>query len=92
MPYRILFESLLAGLLASLACGLGALPLLSKRFNASRHTGIGYGFAGGLMMAASVYNFDTARPHHVAIKREIITRFARAAWNFLGPHFSLGHG
>lgn len=56
MPFEILLNSLIAGILASLACGLGALPLLLKRFDLSKHTGLGYGFAGGLMLAASVYN------------------------------------
>jgi ZIP family zinc transporter len=56
MPYEIILKSLVAGLLASLACGLGALPLLFKHFDLKTHTGVGYGFAGGLMLAASVYN------------------------------------
>lgn len=56
MPLEILVKSLIAGLLASLACGLGALPLLLKHFDLQKHTGLGYGFAGGLMLAASVYN------------------------------------
>lgn len=56
MPPSILLSSLVAGLMASLACGLGALPLLFKRFDLKRHTGVGYAFAGGLMLAASVYN------------------------------------
>jgi len=52
----IILKSLVAGLLASLACGLGALPLLWKRIDPGKHTGIGYAFAGGLMFSASVYN------------------------------------
>ncbi|MDZ7343152.1 MAG: ZIP family metal transporter [candidate division KSB1 bacterium] len=56
MPHEIIFKSLVAGLLASLACGLGVLPLLFKQFDLKTHTGMGYGFAGGLMLAASVYN------------------------------------
>lgn len=56
MPYDILIKSLVAGLLASLACGLGALPLLIRRLDLTHQTGVGYGFAGGLMFAASVYN------------------------------------
>jgi len=56
MPITILLHSFVAGILASLACGLGALPLLLKRLNLANRTGIGYGFAGGLMLAASVYN------------------------------------
>ena len=56
MPYAILLHSFVAGILASLACGLGALPLLLRRLDLANRTGIGYGFAGGLMLAASVYN------------------------------------
>lgn len=56
MPVEILLQSVIAGLLASLACGLGALPLLFKRLDLANRTGLGYGFAGGLMLAASVYN------------------------------------
>ena len=52
----IIVKPLVAGLLASLACGLGALPLLIPKIDPGKHTGIGYGFAGGLMFAASVYN------------------------------------
>ena len=52
----IVIKSLVAGLLASLACGLGALPLLIPHIDPARHTGIGYAFAGGLMFSASVYN------------------------------------
>lgn len=51
-----LIYSLIAGTLASLACGLGALPLLLPGFHLERHTGIGYAFAAGLMLSASVYN------------------------------------
>ena len=52
----IVMKSLVAGILASLACGLGALPLLIPRIDPVKHTGIGYAFAGGLMFSASVYN------------------------------------
>jgi len=53
---QIVMKSVVAGLLASLACGLGALPLLLRSIDPERHTGIGYAFACGLMFAASVYN------------------------------------
>lgn len=56
MLYLIVIKSLVAGLVASLACGLGALPLAFRRLDPSQHTGIGYAFAGGLMFSASVYN------------------------------------
>jgi ZIP family zinc transporter len=56
MPYEILIKSFIAGILASLACGLGVLPLLIKRLDPAKHTGLGYAFAGGLMFSASVYN------------------------------------
>ena len=49
-------QSVIAGLLASFACGLGVFPLLIKTSNFERHIGIGYAFAGGLMFSASVYN------------------------------------
>lgn len=55
MPTFIV-ESLVAGIIASFACGLGALPLAFKGINLQKHTGIAYSFAGGLMFAASVYN------------------------------------
>ena len=55
MPFFIT-NSLIAGILASFACGLGALPLALKGVNLQKHTGIAYSAAGGLMFAASVYN------------------------------------
>jgi zinc transporter ZupT len=55
MP-QFITDSLIAGILASIACGLGALPLAIKRINLQRHTGVAYSAAGGLMFAASVYN------------------------------------
>lgn len=51
-----LIYSLIAGTLASLACGLGALPLVIPGVHPEKHTGIGYAFAVGLMLAASLYN------------------------------------
>ncbi len=56
MPWEALIKAVVAGLVASAACGLGALPLLIKSIDVKRHAGAGYSFAGGLMMAASVYN------------------------------------
>lgn len=71
MPYEALVKSLIAGLLASFACGLGALPLLFRRVDPKRHTGIGYGAAGGLMFSASVYNLIlpglTMTSHSIAL-------------------------
>ena len=55
MP-SFLLESLVAGVIASFACGLGALPLAFRGIDLQKHTGIAYSFAGGLMFAASVYN------------------------------------
>ena len=49
-------NSLIAGILASFACGFGALPLAIRGINLEKHTGIAYSAAGGLMFAASVYN------------------------------------
>jgi len=51
-----LLEAVVAGLLASIACGLGVLPLFLPKLDPIKHIGIGYGVAGGLMFAASVYN------------------------------------
>ncbi|MFQ6615150.1 MAG: ZIP family metal transporter [Fidelibacterota bacterium] len=56
MEYGFLIQSFVAGLLASVACGLGALPLLYPGLEIRKRVGLGYGFAGGLMIAASVYN------------------------------------
>ncbi len=47
---------MVAGIVASFACGLGALPLLIPQLDPKRHTGLGYAAAGGLMFAASVFN------------------------------------
>lgn len=55
MP-QFITDSLVAGILASLACGLGALPLAIKGLDLQKHTGLAYAAAGGLMFAASVYN------------------------------------
>ncbi len=51
-----LFKAVVAGLLASVACGLGALPLMIRGIDPKKHTGLGYALAGGLMFSASVYN------------------------------------
>lgn len=56
MPVEIVLKSLIAGIIASFACGLGALPLLFPKLDVARQRGLGYGLAGGLMFAASVYN------------------------------------
>jgi len=56
MPYFFLLKSVIAGLIASFACGLGALPLFIRKIDPGIHKGIGYSVAGGLMFAASVYN------------------------------------
>ncbi len=56
MEYGFLMDSFVAGILASLACGLGALPLMFSGLDIQKRVGLGYGFAGGLMFSASVYN------------------------------------
>jgi len=53
---QLAFESALAGVAASLACGLGVLPLAFGRAALQERVGLGYAFAGGLMVAASFYN------------------------------------
>jgi len=54
--YQFVIEAFVAGLAASVACGLGALPLAWARLRITERIGLGYAFAGGLMIAASVYN------------------------------------
>lgn len=54
--YDFLIYSFVAGILASLACGLGVLPLLFPQLDVQKRMGLGYGLAGGLMFSASVYN------------------------------------
>jgi ZIP family zinc transporter len=54
--YAFAIEAFVAGLAASVACGLGALPLWFERLKIESRIGLGYAFAGGLMVAASVYN------------------------------------
>jgi len=57
VPIDIVIKSLIAGVVASFACGCGAIPVMFGRAaSLAKHTGLGYGFAGGLMFAASVYN------------------------------------
>ncbi len=56
LKYAFVIYSVIAGLIASIACGFGAFPLLIRRLDAKERIGLGYGFAGGLMFAASVYN------------------------------------
>ena len=46
----------IASVLACLACGLGALPLLIPGINFRNKIAGGYAFAGGLMYSASVFN------------------------------------
>lgn len=52
----MLSEAVLAGVAASIACGLGVLPLFIRGIDPVKHRGVGYAFAGGLMFSASVYN------------------------------------
>ena len=67
-----LLQAVIAGILASLACGLGVVPLMWKRLDPARHAGVGFAAAGGLMMAASVCNLilpalDGAAPEDWAL-------------------------
>jgi ZIP family zinc transporter len=55
-PPGIILEAVVAGLLASVACGLGVLPLFLPKVDPAKHRGMGYAVAGGLMFSASVYN------------------------------------
>ena len=45
-----------SGIFASVACGLGALPLAFRGLQLETKVGLGYAFAAGLMFSASVYN------------------------------------
>lgn len=54
--WQTVLEAVIAGLLASVACGLGALPLLIKKFDVKERAGLGYAIAGGLMISASLFN------------------------------------
>ncbi len=54
--HGLILTSLVWGLAASVACGFGALPLLLRSIDLRNRIGLGYGFAGGLMVSASVYN------------------------------------
>ncbi|MEO2046856.1 MAG: ZIP family metal transporter [Pirellulales bacterium] len=54
--FQYAIESGVAGLIASVACGVGALPVALWGERLEHRVGIGYALAGGLMFAASVYN------------------------------------
>lgn len=54
--HHFVVSGFVAGLLASIACGLGALPLAFRRLRLEEKVGLGYAFAAGLMFSASVYN------------------------------------
>jgi zinc transporter, ZIP family len=56
MLSEALVHAVVAGVLASLACGLGVLPLMLPKVDPKRDAGIGYAIAGGLMVSASVWN------------------------------------
>ncbi|NNE44140.1 MAG: ZIP family metal transporter [Gemmatimonadetes bacterium] len=54
--YAFVAWAFFSGILASIACGLGALPLAFRGLQLEKRVGLGYAFAGGLMFSASVYN------------------------------------
>jgi len=54
--YKFAADAFVAGLLASIACGVGALPLAISGLHLERRIGLGYALAAGLMFSASVYN------------------------------------
>ena len=56
VPFEVLVHAVVAGLAASVACGLGVLPLFIPGLDPAHRRGVGYAVAGGLMFAASVYN------------------------------------
>lgn len=47
IPWETILSAAAAGLVASLACGLGVLPLMIKGIDPIRHRGLGYALAGG---------------------------------------------
>lgn len=53
---ELAWHAFVAGLLASVACGIGALPLAWPGLNAPRRAGLVTSFSSGLMFSASVYN------------------------------------
>ncbi len=53
---QVVFMAGAASLIATLACGLGALPVALGRVDLKKHVPLGYAFAGGLMYSASVFN------------------------------------
>jgi len=56
MPLDALILAVVAGVFASLACGLGVIPLMFSSWDPKKHQGMGYAVASGLMFAASVVN------------------------------------
>jgi hypothetical protein len=46
--YRFVIECFVAGIAASVACGLGALPLAIGGQELKTRIGLGYAFAGGV--------------------------------------------
>lgn len=54
--YSFVAWAFFAGVLASVACGFGVLPLAFSGLRLQDRVGLGYAFAGGLMFSASVYN------------------------------------
>jgi ZIP family zinc transporter len=54
--YDFVIRAFVAGILASFACGLGAVPLAFPGLGLEKRVGLGYAFACGLMFSASVYN------------------------------------
>ena len=54
--HHFVVSAFVAGLLASIACGLGVLPLAFRGLKLETKVGLGYAFAAGLMFSASVYN------------------------------------
>jgi len=50
---NILTEAVVASPLASVACGLGALPIFMPVLDPKRHIGLGYGLAGAVFLSLS---------------------------------------
>ncbi|MGA1197507.1 MAG: hypothetical protein ACO36I_13535, partial [Candidatus Latescibacterota bacterium] len=84
--YDFLIYSFIAGILASLACGLGALPLLFPQLDVEKRMGLGYGLAGGLMFSASVYNLLlpglTLDEHVPGLRQVVLILSGLLVWAF----------
>jgi ZIP family zinc transporter len=82
----LVVETALAGLLASLACGVGVLPLFVPGVRVEKFLGEAYALAGGLMTAASAFALlapalDLQSRHiHLSSVPPVLSGLAAGAW------------